>query len=280
MKAQVFNAFWHGPEPSPLHWACMRSFPELGHRLRVFTYQPVSLPPGVERMDAGNVLAESEVFEFHNSYAAFANIFRYKLLLDEGGWWVDTDVYCQSEDIADCTHAWAPEDDVNINGAILKFPAGDPTLRAILADARETGRNVKVWGEIGPHLLTRHLAGREFPGHYGSTQAFYPVHYVQTHFFWLPNFGDAVRARCAGSPFVHLWAAMFRQYGIDIYKPAPQGSYLRGLAEHSHHPAARAASDPASEAAAMNGIVTFLSYPWVQQKWLHLFGQLPLKASP
>ena len=28
------------------------------------------------------------------SLAAFSNLFRYKLLLERGGWWVDTDVIC------------------------------------------------------------------------------------------------------------------------------------------------------------------------------------------
>lgn len=275
MKNQVFNTFWHGPELSPLHWACVKSFADRGHRLRVFAYQPVNLPPGVVREDARQVLPESELFEFHRSFSAFSNIFRYKLLLEQGGWWVDTDVYCLKEDIDDCSYAWAAQDDEIINGAILKFPSGDATLRGILAAAQEIGSNVKVWGEIGPALLTRHLAGREFEGHYGSTQDFYPLHWIETHLLWLPNCSGVVKARCAGSAFLHLWASMARQFGIDIYSPAPEGSVLRWMAQHCDHPAGWAPMDEAAEARTMNAIKAFLTTPWVWEKWKHLFGTNP-----
>src|SRR4051812_37214979 len=111
MKHETFNTFWHGRELSPLHWACLKSFPDRGHRLRVFAYGAVDLPPGVEQEDARQVMPESELFEFSESFSAFSNVFRYKLLLEQGGWWTDTDVFCQSEEIPDCTHAWAPEDE-------------------------------------------------------------------------------------------------------------------------------------------------------------------------
>jgi hypothetical protein len=272
VPAQVFNTFWHGPDLTPLHWACLKSFADHGHRLRVFTYRPFDLPRGVEPADAREVMPESDLFEFEASFGAFSDIFRYRLLLAMGGWWVDTDVYCLEDDIAECRYAWAAEDDVNINGAILKFPAGDATLRTILAEAESIGNNVKVWGEIGPHLLTRHVAGREFDGHYGSTRDFYPVHWIETHLLWLPRGNDRIRRQCAGSPFVHLWASMFRHYGIDIHHEAPQGSFLGSIEEGSGFPREVPRMDSELLRRTRHSIAHFLQQKWVQDKWVHMFG--------
>jgi hypothetical protein len=275
MRNQVFNTFWHGPALSPLHWACVQSYIDRGHQMRVFAYRPVALPAGVILEDARQVIPESELFEFDGYFSAFSNIFRYKLLLEQGGWWVDADVFCQDDDIAECDYAFAAEDDMLINGAVLKFPAGDPTLREILEASMQVGRDLKVWGQLGPHLLTRHLAGRPFEGRYGTTQAFYPVHWIETHMFWLPHGREPVTARCAGSPFVHLWAAMFRQLGIDLQKPPPQGSYLRWLAEQCNHPSKSAPRDEMAEAMTMVSIRAFLAKPQIQARWRHLFGDRP-----
>jgi hypothetical protein len=272
MQNQVFNTFWYGPELSPLHWACLKSFADRGHRLRVFTYEPLKLPPGVLREDAAQFVSQSELFEFDESFGAFSDIFRYELLMQEGGWWVDSDVYCLKEDIIECDYAWAAEDDQNINGAILKFPSGDPTLRSILAEARQIGSDVKVWGEIGPHLLTKHLAGREFPNHYGSTQAFYPVHWIETHLLWQPFGNDFIQARCTQSPFVHLWGSMFRHFGIDIGNAAPEGSFLCWMEGHSDFYRDLTPLDPEIQVKTIQSINAFLGRKWVKEKWERLFG--------
>ncbi len=38
----------------------------------------------------------SRIFKYtgYDTYAGFSNFFRYKLLLDRGGWWVDADTIC------------------------------------------------------------------------------------------------------------------------------------------------------------------------------------------
>jgi hypothetical protein len=280
MRNQVFNTFWHGPALSPLHWACLKSFADRGHRLRVFSYEPLALPAGVAREDARQVIGESELFEFEDSFSAFSNIFRYKFQLEHGGWWVDTDVYCMQEDIEDCTYAWARQDDQNINGAILKFPAGDATLREILREAEQVGRSIERWGQIGPHLLTTHLAGREFADHYGTTEAFYPIHWVETHLFWLPGGNRAIQERCAQSPFIHLWGSMFKRYGIDISRQAPEGSFLRWMHERADFPFALPPMDGAELRRTCESVDAYLQKKWVRQKWEQLFGCEPALTAP
>ena len=135
---ELFNTFWHGADLSPWHWACLGSFIRRGHRVRLFSYRPLALPPGVEPADASTIIPEGELFAFQDSFSAFSNVFRYQLLLQEGGWWIDTDVYCLIETVPACRYAWARESAEFINGAILKFPAGDPVLARLLAAAGDS----------------------------------------------------------------------------------------------------------------------------------------------
>jgi hypothetical protein len=154
-----FYSFWYGGELSPLAWACMSSFPRNGHALTLFSYDEIAVPAGIELGNARQVLPEDELFAFDRSFSAFSNVFRYQLLIERGGWWVDTDVYCQTPDLPACRYAWASECPDFINGAILRFPAGDPILRDLLAAARSVGTRVQQQGQLGPRLLTKHLAG-------------------------------------------------------------------------------------------------------------------------
>jgi hypothetical protein len=272
MRNQVFNTFWYGAELPPLHWACLSSFVEQGHELRVWAYQDLRLPSGAILRDAREIISEAELFEFEKSFSAFSNIFRYQLLYDQGGWWVDTDVYCTGRDIPACSYAWAREDEDNINGAILKFPAGDPTLRAILDDAIGIGKNIKVWGELGPHMITKHVAGKEFADHYGTTQAFYPLHWLETHLPWMPGGNAEVEAKCANSPFIHLWGSMFSYYGIDVGISAPEGSFLSCMHQRAHLPRALAPLDAETQARTLESIRTFLGLGWVRKRAQRLFG--------
>jgi hypothetical protein len=272
LRGQIFNAFWHGPELSPLHWACLSSFVERGHRLRLFCYQAVGVPKSVEVEDARRIIPEADLFEFGGSFSAFSNLFRYKLLLEEGGWWVDADVYCLREDLPDCRYAWAREDDDFINGAILRFPAGDPSLAAIWSTARSIGRNVAIQGQLGPKLLTGHLSGRDFIDHFGSSRAFYPQHWLEAHRFWRRGDHAFVAAKCGDSCFVHLWGMMFRYLGIDPWIAPPEGSFLQHVLGRAAFPRALLPLDAETERKTLRSIQAFLDGGDYRTRSMRLLG--------
>jgi Alpha 1,4-glycosyltransferase conserved region len=229
MQPQVFNSFWHGSSLSPLEWACLSSFIEHGHKFRLFSYEPIAVPSGVSLVDASGIANKEELFLVNGSVSAFSNLFRYKLCLKYGEWWVDTDVYCLKDDIPECSYAWASEDVDKINGAILKFPANDPLLFEISMAASAIGNKTNTWGELGPYLLTQYLAPRKFERHFGKREDFYPIHWLETFLFWLPHRDKYVWQRCKDSYFVHLWTSVFGQIGIDRYAKPPSGSFLDAL---------------------------------------------------
>src|SRR5438132_12635269 len=73
------------------------SFIRNGHDYHLYTYNELPyVPAGTVLKDANEILPASAIFQYRDrpSYAGFANSFRYKLLLERGGWWADTDTVC------------------------------------------------------------------------------------------------------------------------------------------------------------------------------------------
>ncbi len=73
------------------------SFLANGHAYHLYVYDEVKrIPEGTVVRDADEILPSSSIFQYSQtkSYAGFANFFRYKLLLEKGGWWVDSDIVC------------------------------------------------------------------------------------------------------------------------------------------------------------------------------------------
>src|SRR5690606_19243092 len=91
------DMFWHGPPLSRWERLCMRSFVANGHPVRLHVYEePRNVPNGVTLVDAAEILPRSALFAHarSGSFAVFADWFRYRLLYERGGLWVDTDVVC------------------------------------------------------------------------------------------------------------------------------------------------------------------------------------------
>jgi hypothetical protein len=61
----------------------------------LYAYDEIfAVPLGTKVLDARLVLFVDRIFRDRNgSYSGFSNFFRYKLLLDVGGWWVDLDLH-------------------------------------------------------------------------------------------------------------------------------------------------------------------------------------------
>ena len=75
----------------------------------------------------------------HDSYAGFSNYFRYTLLLERGGWWVDTDLICLRPFDFDDEYVFssqlAPPGDgggEQVNVGAIKAPAGSPVIQYAL----------------------------------------------------------------------------------------------------------------------------------------------------
>lgn len=94
---QTAQFLWIGGVLSKMEVLSLISFLQSGFICNLYTYKEVpNVPPGINVLDAREIIPEREIFLSSSpsgkSYAQFADIFRYKLLSDRGGWWFDLDV--------------------------------------------------------------------------------------------------------------------------------------------------------------------------------------------
>jgi len=228
--SDVVRTFWHGSELSLYEELSLTSFVRLGHAVQLYSYRPLRPIEGVEAVDAARILPESEVFSYADgpgkgSYAAFANLFRYKLLYDLGGIWVDTDVLGirSMSTLPPACVAW--EDQSHINCAVMRFPVGHALIKALYERALELGRGV-AWGQTGPRLLTALALADPTQLTILPRETFYPVHWSEAQRLVSPQEADACEAAARSSYCLHWWNEVLRRNGVSRSEPPPTGSYL------------------------------------------------------
>lgn len=131
--------FWTGP----LTWVerlCFVSAITTGHKLTVYSYQPLSgLPAGVANGDANDVIPFDRFFLHRTgSSAMFSDLFRYEGLRRSLGTWVDADMLMLRPlaDLGEVILGWTPRPEVN--NAVIRLPPDHPFLASMkrLAEAR------------------------------------------------------------------------------------------------------------------------------------------------
>lgn len=105
LEKTVVNSLWVGSGLTFLEELTIRSFIHHGHRFKLWVYDDsIKLDvQGLTIENANDIIPRGDVFRYpedgkidwgKGSYAGFSDIFRYKLLYERGGWWVDMDVTC------------------------------------------------------------------------------------------------------------------------------------------------------------------------------------------
>jgi hypothetical protein len=228
----TFQSFWSGGALTPLESSCLKSFVDCGHSFDLYSFErDIAVPAGVRLLDAREFFNPDDLFVYRDGFgkgspAAFANVFRYKLLAERGGWWVDTDVVCLAHEIPAFSEFFAWEDSRLINNAVCYVEPGHPVMKASLEEAHRIGRDVK-WGESGPFLLTRVATELGVAHRAYSSSVCYPIHYSEAIDVLRPARAGTLRERVAGSLMVHLWSTMLRHRGVDRRMAPPKGSILR-----------------------------------------------------
>ena len=216
--AEIVQGLWIGDRLSTMEQLSIASFLAHGHPFHLYTYGEVAgVPAGTVVRDAEEILPASRIFSYteEQSYAGFANWFRYQLLLERGGWWVDVDVVCLASfdalsELVVATEE-TPRGPVPTVG-MLRAPAGS----ALMAEAAEicAGKDPSKlrWGETGSRLMTELLRRHGLEDCLLPPEVFCPLSPDQWVELLDPRvvvrFGDATRA-------LHLWRQLWRAEGVD-----------------------------------------------------------------
>jgi len=215
---RVIQGLWIGPALSALERLSLSSFLTNGHEYHLYVYSEVArVPQGVVIRDGNEILPSSMIFMYRDfkSYSGFSNFFRYKLLLDRGGWWADTDTVCLKPFDFQEDYVFSSEvigENRYINSGIIKAPRGSEALAYAWQVCRSKNPEELVWGETGPRLMSDTVKRFSLERYAMSDSVFCPISVVDWEKVLDPErewtFGETTRA-------IHMWNEVWRRTGMD-----------------------------------------------------------------
>ena len=214
----IIQGLWIGSELSVMEQLSIASFLQNGHEYHLYVYDELkNVPRGTTIKDANKILPASRIFQYKHqaSYAGFANFFRYKLLLERGGWWIDTDVVCLKPfDFAD-EYVFSAEIDKEwevIASGIIKAPAGSSVMAYAWNECEKKDPRQLMWGETGPRLVTEAVKTFSLERYKKPYWYFCPLGFSEWRRVLEP---DAEGLLHEDSYAIHLWNEMWRAAGQD-----------------------------------------------------------------
>ena len=257
MSLPTIFSFWHGPL-SWLERLSIRSFTRLGHRVEVYSFDPIpDLPAEATQRDAREVIGEDRLmfYKGRGTPGVFSDLFRLTGLRQGRGVYADLDVYCVRPIAGPPPYLMAYERPGSVNGAVLHIPADAPLLDDLLgifaagprpllephlppfrrwevAFKRLLGREVTPefmqYGATGPMALTHYVARRGLSEKVLPSSALYPIPYEGIPTLMLAG-SSTDSAITDDTLAIHLWRSQLTRRGrTGIALPAP-GSALAEL---------------------------------------------------
>jgi hypothetical protein len=186
--SDLIQGLWIGRELSLMEQLSIKSFIANGHCYHLYTYEDVkNVPPGTIVLDANTIVPREQIFALkhgHNegSLTAFANLFRFKLLFEKSGWWVDLDLVCLKRFDFSAVYVITSECDepdgyCGPSSAVLKTPKGDEFIGACLSKTLSLCSNPESlnFGDTGYKLVREMVAKYNLDSFVQSPETFAPV---------------------------------------------------------------------------------------------------------
>jgi mannosyltransferase OCH1-like enzyme len=219
VKNTVIQGMWIGEGLTTMERLSIASFLSNGHSYKLYVYRELQhVPQGTTICDANEILPESEIFQYGETgtYAVFADLFRYKLLLERGGWWSDLDVICIKPFDFPTSYVFATEPDFRsrafVTNGIMKAPAGSDVLGQAVRFCESQDLKKLPWSATGPDLLHRLVSHSVLAEYCHDPATFCPVSPMRWMSLLLPDATQDIKPHtCA----VHLWHELWRRYPLD-----------------------------------------------------------------
>lgn len=225
------QSFWYGKSISTMEKLCISSFLKNGHTVDIYTYDYIAdLPSGTNQLDANLILPKTNIFyDSAGGIAAFSDWFRYKMLYEKGGWWIDLDVICLKPfniigDYCFATENFSSNYQTGITCCVIKSPARAEFLKIILEHIESSTPHRDIeWGTYGPRLIHSVLQEFDSAQYIMPVQAFCPIDWT--------DMGAIVyeeRELPSDALAIHMWNNLWRINNIDKEKTYhPNSNYER-----------------------------------------------------
>ena len=157
---RIIQGLWVGSALSTMEQLSITSFLRNRHEYHLYAYDELAnVPGGTVIKDAREILPASAIFQYRNrpSYAGFADVFRFKLLFERGGWWADADMVCLRP--FDFSEEYVFSSEMNggqqlTNVGVIKAPMGSEAIAHAYRVCQTKQPSKIEWGEIGPRLMS------------------------------------------------------------------------------------------------------------------------------
>ena len=216
---KIIQGLWIGSELSVMEQLSISSFLLNRHDYHLYVYDDVKyIPQGTVVMDANEILPSSRIFQYkpRPSYAGFANFFRYKLLLELGGWWVDSDIICLLPFDFPAEYVFSTE--INhkrrevVGSCVIKAPPRSEVMAYAWQVCQRKKPSRLVWGETGPTLMAKSVKRFGLDKYKMSHEVFCPFGYEEWRKVLQPGVELIFNNRTYA---IHLWNEMWRAAGQD-----------------------------------------------------------------
>ncbi|TKB70431.1 MAG: hypothetical protein E8D45_13155 [Nitrospira sp.] len=222
----VVQGLWVGKSLSTLEQLSLSSFLYHGHDYHLYVYEDIQVPRGVVLQDANEILSRTQVFKDRvlDSFANFSDIFRYKLLLERGGYWADADTIClrpfdfpqeyvfameRTQEGTDESTKYGP---ALVCGGVIKAPPGSAIMRMLYEASLEKASGPYEWWELGPPMINEAVSKFGLAQFVVPAKTFVPINWWD----WEDILSDRLSTRLKlrwnlmpGVYAVHLWNSMW-----------------------------------------------------------------------
>lgn len=227
----IIQSLWIGDSLTQIEQLCINSYQSNGHEFHLYVYDEIKdVPRNIIIKDANEIIPRSKIFlDSRGTVASFSDWFRYKLLFEKGGWWVDMDNICLQPYNFEQEYCFSSEGSNiflgELNIGIMKSKPKSNFLFDCLNFIESYPTLDKVqWGEFGPRLLRGVLQCYDYRYFMCPPITFCPIHYsnFEDVFYKYFEVTDQVFS-------IHLWNEMLRVNSISKNNQFPQESLFESL---------------------------------------------------
>lgn len=215
---KIVQGLWIGKSLSLMEQLSIKSFLAHGHEYHLYMYEKIrNVPKGVVIKDANKILPKHRIFKYKHGlskggYGGFANLFRLKLLLDNGGMWVDLDVICLKPFNFKKKYVFSSEKTqegkVKIHNGIMKAPKGSKFIRTCYKKAKKMDARDLLHCQNGSDLLTSNINEFNLQSFIVPLNTFCPINYWDFKKLIEPNFSFKIPKETYA---IHLWNEKWRR---------------------------------------------------------------------
>jgi hypothetical protein len=147
---KIINGLWVGNKLSHIEILTLKSFIYHGHDFHLWVYEEIdNVPEDVILKDANQIIPEKDIIvrKYNDPVtgvgkgsvgAPFSDMFRYKLLYEHGGWWVDLDVTCLKPLQFEEPYFFRNHLFLDVIGNVMKCPKGSELMLKTYREVKET----------------------------------------------------------------------------------------------------------------------------------------------